>query len=99
MQMPRVGLERLRVALMRNDPRLLQDSSIFPIASELTENERVECGCAVCYCLWQGAGACTVGELAERFARVCDRADELVGEVAASRLFFNWYDNAPRWHM
>jgi len=98
-QLPAAGLEQLRQALIRNDPHLVQHETIFPPPFQVFADEPVECACAVGYCLWKGNGCKTVGELSAAFAQVCQRADDLLGEIAGSRLFFDWFDGVPRSQM
>ena len=88
------ALESLKVALETDDPRLLQGATTSPPPLECMRDWPVETACALGYCGWQSKGLETVAE--EFFQRVCFKADQRVGEPAASRWFLNWFDDTPR---
>lgn len=90
------GLEALWVALARDDQRLLQGATTSPPSLAALKDCPVEAACAIAWCGWQGEGKRTVKEVEQFFAGVCRVADELLGEPAACRCFFNWYDETPR---
>lgn len=94
--LPTAGLEALRWALRRDDPRLLQGATTRPVALAALRECPVEGACAIGWCGWHGAGKRQVRAVEEFFARVCRVADELLGEPAACRHFFDWYDETPR---
>lgn len=98
-QLSKEGLERLRAALVRDDPQVVQGETMFPPALEVFAGEQVECACAVGYCLWKGKGAGTIGTLTRAFEQACARADARLGEAGACRLFFDWFDSVPRRQM
>jgi hypothetical protein len=90
------GLDALRGALRRDDPRLIQGSTSTPPPLMCVRDWPVEAACALGFCGWQGDGLDNVGEVEEFFARVCFEADQRLGEPAACRWFLNWFDDTPR---
>ena len=94
------GLVSLRDALVTDDPRLTQGSTMTPPPLMSERDWPVEACCALSYCGWQGGrGLGTVGEVEEFFAKVCFEADQRLGEPAACRWFLNWFDDTPRLEM
>jgi hypothetical protein len=93
------GLEALRQALVRDDPRLIQQATSNPPPAEVFQDEACEGACALGYCGWRGDGFDTVGEVETFFIRTCRMADEALGEPAACRFFLNWFDDTPRSEM
>lgn len=93
------GLEALRQALTRDDPRLLQGATTSPPPLMCVQDWPVEAACALGFCGWQGDGLETVAEVEEFFARMCYEIDQRLGEPAACRWFLNWFDETPREHM
>lgn len=91
-----VGLEALRDALERDDPRVTQGSTTTPPPLMCVAEWPVEAACPIGYAGWQGDGLGTVGEVEGHFARCCFEADQRLGEPAACRWFNNWWDDAPR---
>jgi hypothetical protein len=90
------GLQALRDALRRDDPRLIQGSTTTPPPLMCVRDWPVESACAVGFCGWQGDRLEAVGEVEEFFARICFEADQRLGEPAACRWFLNWFDDTPR---
>ena len=90
------GLCALRRALERDDPALLQGTTVSPPPLRCYEDEPVEAACALAFCAWQGDGLDTVGAVETSFARLCQAADEALGAPAASRAFFSWADDVSR---
>ena len=90
------GLEALRDALRRDDPRLIQGSTTTPPPFMCVQDWPVEAACAVSYCGWQGDGLGLVGEIEEFFSRMCFEADQILGDPAECRGFLNWFDDTPR---
>ena len=90
------GLEALRRALLTDDKRLLQGATCSPPPLHCVSDWLVEGADAISFTLWQGDGYGTVGQLEERFASVCCRASNDLGEPAAIRYFLNWWDESPR---
>ncbi len=90
------GLEALRAALVRDDPRLQQGATTTPPPLQCVQDWPVEGACAVGFCGWQGEGLETVGEVEEFFARMCFEIDQRLGEPAGCRWFLNWFDETPR---
>lgn len=94
------GLVSLRDALVTDDPRLTQGSTMTPPPLMCVQDWPVEGCCALGFCGWQGGrGLGTVGEVEEFFAKVCFEADQRLGEPAACRWFLNWFDDTPRLEM
>jgi hypothetical protein len=90
------ALEALRVALSRDDSRLVQGATCSPPALQAMTGQRVETACALGFCGWQGERLSTVGEVENYFQQLCDAADEQMAERAVCRFFLNWYDDTPR---
>ena len=90
------SLEALRLALVHDDPRLLQGATTTPPPLQCVQDWPVEAACALGYCGWQGEGLESVAEVEEYFARSCFECDQLLGEPAACRWFLNWFDETPR---
>ncbi len=57
------GLEALRQALVRDDPRLIQQATSNPAPAEIFQEEAIEGACALGFCAWKGDGLDTVGEV------------------------------------
>ena len=90
------GLQALRQALLKDDPRLVQGATTTPPPLMCVQDWPVEAACALGFCAWQGDRLETVGEVEEFFARACFEADQRLGEPAGCRWFLNWYDETPR---
>lgn len=95
-QLSRSALLSLYTALRRDDPRLLQGVVTAPPPLEANGRCAVVGGCAIGLCGWLGEGRRSVEAVEEYFHRVCEAADAALEEPAACRLFFNWFDEAPR---
>ncbi len=95
-QISDVGLSVLRMALVSDDPRLLQGATTTPPPLQRLQDWPVEAACVLGYCGWQGEGLETVAEVEEYFARACFDADQRIGEPTACRWFLNWADDTPR---
>src|SRR5438094_9766 len=98
-QLSTAGLEALRLALLRDDGRLVQGMTCSPPAMQALSDLPIEACCAIGYCGWQGDGLNRVGTLEDFFQRICDGVDEVMGERAACRFFLNWFDDTPRAEM
>lgn len=94
--LPTAGLAALERALRENDPRLVPGLVTSPPPLLSNEAEPVCAACAVGLALWLGEGLLTVGQVEEQFHRVCFEADQRLGEPAAIRHFFGWFDEADR---
>jgi len=95
-QLSTPGLEALWLALVSDDPRLLQGATTTPPPLQCVQDWPVEAACVLGYCGWQGEGLETVAEVEEYFARACFEADQRLGEPAACRWFLNWFDDTAR---
>lgn len=93
------GLAVLQLALVNDDPRLIQGATTSPPPLQCVGDWPVEGCCALGYCGWQTEGLESVADVEEDFARLCFEADQLLGEPAACRYFLNWYDEVPRAEM
>lgn len=93
------ALHSLAAALERDDPRLMQNGTTWPPASDVTSLEAVQAACAIGWCAWHDEGLQTVGAVDHRFQQLCQAADERLGERAACRFFLNWFDETPRAEM
>jgi hypothetical protein len=90
------GLQALKTALEDDDRCLIQGQTTEPEPLQRNLNEPVEAACAVSFAGWQGERLETVDEVEDYFARVCAEADQRLGEPAAVRYFFAWFDQADR---
>lgn len=97
-EMPAAGLAALRDALRRDDERLLQGCTTKPPPLLCVHDWPVEAADAIGFVGWH-AGAQTVGEVEEFFARASYQCDENLKETAGCRWFLNWYDDTPREEM
>ena len=95
-QLSTPGLEALWLALVSDDPRLLQGATTTPPPLQCVQDWPVEAACALGYCGWQGDALESVGQVEEFFARACFEADQRLGEPAACRWFLNWFDDTTR---
>jgi hypothetical protein len=93
------GLCALQLALLKDDPRLVQGTVTLPPPLDALRDCAVEGTCAVSYCGWRGEGLRSVGQIEAYFHRICDAADAVFHEAAACRYFLNWFDDAPRAEM
>ncbi len=91
-----LGLDALRKALKRDDPRIMQGETTVPIAINSNRYRKLEGCCALGYCTWRGEGLDSVGEIDGQFGQLCAEADQRLGEPQATRYFLNWYDEVPR---
>jgi hypothetical protein len=90
------GLDALRQALIRDEPRPLQGATTQPPPLQCVQDWPVEAACGLGYCGWQGERLTTVAEVEGFFVRVCFEADQRLGEPAGVRWFLNWFDETPR---
>ncbi len=90
------GLQALELALIHDDPRLLQGATCSPPLLDDLNDREVEGTCAIGYCAWQGEGLNRVSEVEAFFQRICDAADAACQEPASCRFFLNWFDEASR---
>ena len=95
-QLSMQGLEALRRALLTDDKRLIQGATTSPPPLHCVSDWNVEGADAISFALWQGDGYATVGQLEERFAMVCCKASNELGEPAAIKYFLHWWDESPR---
>jgi len=95
-QLTVAGLTALRMALAKNDQRLLQGATTCPPPLQCVQDWPCEGGCPISFAGWEGNQLETVAQVEEFFARTCAQADELLGEVAGSRYFLNFWDTTPR---
>ena len=54
-----------------------------------------EGACLLAYAGWIGDGLDGVGDVEDRFAKVCFEAEARIGEPAACRWLLDWFDNTP----
>ena len=104
-QLSTVGLRNLKAALERNDPQMVTGASVVPPPLQGVLGCPVQACCPLCWGLLDGLEPCqiTVGQMEERFALACGRADALLGEPAGIRHFLNRIDEWTRqdliWHL
>ena len=84
-RLSRRGLQTLRTALVRDDPRLVQGRTMTPPPLLGLRDAEVEAACALGLCGWHGDGCTTVGSLEAYFDELCTAADAALGEPAACR--------------
>lgn len=90
---PRGGLEALRIALAAQDAAAtLQDAATQPPAWPANAERPLERCCPLNFALWRGLGLSTVGECEEAFADLCRQVEAALGEPAAIRYFFSFWD-------
>lgn len=90
------ALLSLREGLATDAADLMQGATCSPPPLHCFHSCPVEGADAVTYGPWKGDGLDTVGEVEDRFAHLCQRADEVLGEPAGCRWFLNWADDTPR---
>jgi hypothetical protein len=97
-QLSTAGLEGLRKALERDDPRLITGSTTSPPPLACMEHEPLDGCCPLCTALLDGSPprAYSVGLMEHAFARTCFRCSELCGEPGAVRYFLNAVDEWSR---
>jgi len=97
-QLTTVGLRNLKAALERNDPQMVTGATSVPPPLQSILGCPVQACCPFCFALLDGLEPyqITVGQLEERFALACSRADELLGEPAGIRHFLNQIDEWTR---
>src|SRR5262245_29901746 len=95
----RRGLAALEHALVSDDSRLLQGVTCAPPLVDVMSGRTACAACALGFTGWQGEGLRSIGQVADYFHRLCDAADEALGEAGACRFFLNWYDDMPRHEM
>ena len=87
-------LERLRVALVTNDPRLEQGVTVLPRPASEDDPGEATAGCLI--------GFCAMGEYRRSadiegyFAYTCAEIDTRMSEQAAARHLLNFWDDNPR---
>lgn len=90
-------LEILLSGLEKDDPRLMQGATTSPPPMQCVLDWPCESGCLIAYPFaFEEKEPRTVGETEEFFARICFKADQILGEPAAIRYLLNWYDDTPR---
>lgn len=95
------SVEALRLALLQDDPRLLQGATTLPPPLQCVQDWPVEAGCVLGFCGaiengGFGKDGATVQQAEQFFAEKCFEADRLLGEPAACRHFLNFFDETPR---
>lgn len=90
------ALRALREAVATDDERLIQGGTTSPPPLQCVIDWPCEAACLIAYGGWVGDGLATVGEVEERFARLCFAIDQAAGEPAACRYLLNAYDDWPR---
>ena len=93
------ALQALKTALLRDDPRLIQNRTMSPPPLLGLHEAEVEAACALGVCGWHGDGCMTVGALEAYFDELCTLVDADLGEPAACRYFLDWFDATPRYTM
>jgi hypothetical protein len=97
-QLTTEGLQGLKAALVRNDPRLITGATTNPPPLQCVADWPVESCCPLSFALLDGLAPSdvSVSLLEQEFATACNRADQLLGEPAGVRHFLNWVDETPR---
>lgn len=96
------ALEALAQALEKDDIRLIQGATTTPPPLMCVQDWKVEAACLLGYCgvvEEGGFGTALVGEVEERFAKVCFATNQDLGEAGAIRWLLNTYDGWPRSEM
>src|ERR1051325_4104826 len=79
-QLSTKGLLCLKTALQTDDPALIQGATTTPPALQCVQDWPVQAACLIGYPGWKGDGLVTVAQVEERFADLCEKADEAIGE-------------------
>jgi hypothetical protein len=95
-QLSTACLEALHKALLYDDPRVIQTGTTSPPPLMCTQGWPCEGADPVAYACWQGLGLDRVSEVEEAFARICMKADQLLGEPACIKYFCNFWDEGDR---
>jgi len=90
------ALDSLRLGLVRDDHRLVQQATTCPPCLDVFAGDELEGACALVFGAWQGEGLARVGEVERLFAELCQSADERLGEPGVCRFFLSWFDETPR---
>ena len=90
-------LELLAKALGTGDARLIAGAVTMPPPLNVCKEWPVEACCPIGFPFaFKLCGEpLTVGEVAQKFARVCVEADSVFGEPGAVRHFITWWDSTP----
>lgn len=89
------GLEKLKAAIIADDPRLIQRATVKPMPILCSENLPVEAACALGYCGWQGESLSKINEVEEFFVKAYFDADQRLYNPGACRQFLIWFDTTP----
>jgi hypothetical protein len=97
-QLTTKGLQGLKAALVRNDPRLITGAICYPPPLLCMQHQPVQQCCPLSWALLEGhlPEAVSVGPLEQRFAECCWTACERLGEPGAIRYFLNAVDEWSR---
>lgn len=90
------GLQALRDALIRDDPKLIQGATSQPPPLQCVQDWPCEAACALGYCGWVSEGLITVGDVENWFSDMCFKIDQRLGEPAGCRHFLTFFDETPR---
>jgi hypothetical protein len=93
------ALEVLEQALMRDDTRLIQETTVVATPTDSTQDWPVRNACAIAFCGWQGEGLRTGAEIERYFDELCRDVDMLLNEPLACCRFLTWFDETPRERM
>jgi hypothetical protein len=94
------ALEALRLALVTDDPALVQGATALGSApgDVLSWRRAWPCkaACAAGLCGWKGEGLLDREEVNSYFARLCCAVDLCLGMQGAAMVFIRWFDRTPR---
>jgi hypothetical protein len=93
------ALEALEQALMRDDQRLIQETTVVATPTDSTQDWPVRNACAIAFCGWQGEGLHTAAEIELFFDELCRYVDIILDEPLACCRFLMWFDETPRERM
>jgi hypothetical protein len=92
------GLAALKDALERDDPALLQSTTVSPDINVCCRHDACTGACAIGLALWKGWGLCSVGEVEHQFSKLAVQVDSQLGSGSCMR-WVSWYDEMPRQEM
>src|SRR5215471_1610311 len=97
-QLGTAGLEALHKALECDDSALIQGQNVMPPPLQRHESDHVVAACAISFAAWKGdcQGCAPVSDVHIRFAQICYKADQVLGEPAATGFFLTEYDSWTR---
>lgn len=98
-QLTDAELSLLRDAIESNDRRLTQQQTTKPLPLEVNADSDCEGADILGYAAMVSSNKPTVRAVESSWMRLCERADDLLGNEDSLRDFIRWYDDVPREEM